>query len=141
MRSSSKRIQKVQQGTHMHTEPPVPAPKYRHGRMVYSCAKKLQELVEISLDPPSNCSAGPRRDNVYEWLCTIIGPSGGPHSFSLRLLNLSSCKERMGERCTLLVWCRNCAGSPYAGGVFFLDVVFPPDYPFKPPKVRYFCNC
>lgn len=47
------------------------------GSQLSSSAKRIQkELAEISLDPPCNCSAGPKGDNIYEWVSTIVGPSG-----------------------------------------------------------------
>ncbi|XP_042514663.1 ubiquitin-conjugating enzyme E2 11-like [Macadamia integrifolia] len=66
--------------------------------------KRLQkELEKITRDPPSHCSGGLVRNDIFKWQGAILGP----------------------------------VDTPFEGGVFFLSVCFPRDYPHKPPKIKF----
>jgi ubiquitin-conjugating enzyme E2 D/E len=69
-----------------------------------SIEKRLKnELKEMMLNPPDNCSAGLADNDLYHWKAQIIGSSD----------------------------------TPYSGGIFNLDIHFPSEYPFKPPKINF----
>eukprot|EP00850_Spirogloea_muscicola_P017551 SM000152S01539 [mRNA] locus=s152:55517:56778:- [translate_table: standard] len=114
-------------------------------------AKRIhRELEEIGLEPPQHCSAGPKGDKLYEWVCTIVGPPGERAHSTLPCSQL--CFTAVVVRPMTSTWSFSgtdvgvaFVGSPYYGGIFFLDIVFPNDYPFNPPTVRfctriYHCN-
>ncbi|XP_026528351.1 ubiquitin-conjugating enzyme E2 D2 isoform X3 [Pseudonaja textilis] len=65
---------------------------------------------------------------MFHWQATIMGPVSSPPILIMIEANIL-------YRLLIALSLQN--DSPYQGGVFFLTIHFPTDYPFKPPKVAF----
>ncbi|KAG5550903.1 hypothetical protein RHGRI_009367 [Rhododendron griersonianum] len=100
-------------------------------------SKRIQkELKDLQKDPPASCSAGlfccHEPFNIYQQYL-ISSSSTSPLAFSLSYYHVVG---PVGE--DMFHWQATIMGpadSPFTGGVFLVTIHFPPDYPFKPPKV------
>uniref|UniRef100_A0A2K5ZTJ8 E2 ubiquitin-conjugating enzyme n=1 Tax=Mandrillus leucophaeus TaxID=9568 RepID=A0A2K5ZTJ8_MANLE len=100
----------------------------RAGRQGTKCSVPLKKNTKLSSKTTAKLSTSAKR--IQKELAQItLDPS-------------PNCRDNIYEwRSTIL----GPPGSVYEGGVFFLDITFSSDYPFKPPKVTfhiriYHCN-
>ncbi|OMH84395.1 Ubiquitin-conjugating enzyme E2 4 [Zancudomyces culisetae] len=85
-------------------------------------------MQDLERDPPTSCSAGP------------VGDDSDPMSVFLCNGKFLNSEKQTIVHQLVFHWQATIMGtkdSPYEGGVFFLNIHFPTDYPFKPPKINF----
>ncbi|CDY54342.1 BnaC03g14940D [Brassica napus] len=99
----------------------------------------LKELKDLQKDPPTSCSAvsmfrfcdlSECRSCNSIWDLVLVNQRFVLMSL---LLNGPVAEDMFHWQATIM----GPTDSPYAGGVFLVTIHFPPDYPFKPPKVAF----
>ncbi|PKU76484.1 Ubiquitin-conjugating enzyme E2-17 kDa [Dendrobium catenatum] len=91
-------------------------------------SKRIQkELKDLQKDPPTSCSAGMVCKSKF--FCFVLT------CFQLICFWFPGpvAEDMFHWQATIM----GPADSPFAGGVFLVSIHFPPDYPFKPPKVSF----
>jgi ubiquitin-protein ligase len=81
-----------------------------------------KEFSDLRKNSPENCSAGPSDDDIFLRKNSPENCSAGPSDDDIFHWNATI----MGP-----------VGTPYEGGIFNLDIDFPVNYPFKPPRVKF----
>ncbi|KAJ6637283.1 Ubiquitin-conjugating enzyme E2-17 kDa [Pseudolycoriella hygida] len=101
----------------------------------------MEELQDLGRDPPAQCSAGPVGDDHSN---TQPHVTSAPVIFAFRPIATNALIRPIDDypshHVHVFHWQATIMGppdSPYQGGVFFLTIHFPTDYPFKPPKVAF----
>ncbi|OAY68710.1 Ubiquitin-conjugating enzyme E2-17 kDa [Ananas comosus] len=112
----------------------------------------LKELKDLQKDPPTSCSADWNIEHVRHekppccWNRTHCSVAKkledfnqvAKHGLLLDVALIHCFHGPVGE--DMFHWQATIMGpadSPFAGGVFLVNIHFPPDYPFKPPKVSF----
>ncbi|KAH7515111.1 hypothetical protein FEM48_Zijuj11G0161400 [Ziziphus jujuba var. spinosa] len=100
----------------------------------------LKELKDLQKDPPTSCSAGTLQVSIFNTI--NYNPAHPPFKTYVVMDVISiECGMRFCPVAEdMFHWQATIMGppdSPYSGGVFLVTIHFPPDYPFKPPKVAF----